>query len=163
MATYISTFNEHAAQVEWDEPSLMARFRIGLKDDLLDSIATDETQPHTLQKWMSMASRIDDRLWVRQQHRRPMGSTLAPREYTARSRPPSTSTGPSPMELDATYTASTALAKTAADRLEYQRQGRYWGCKKMGHIRSRCPTNPSKPLTLAATGDEGSGKKTARG
>ena len=40
MATYISTFNEHAAQVEWNEPSLMARFRAGLKDDLLDSIAT---------------------------------------------------------------------------------------------------------------------------
>lgn len=162
VATYISSFNEHAAQVEWNEPSLMARFRAGLKDDLLDSIATAETQPRTLQEWMSMASRIDDRLWTRQQHRRPMGSTSAPREYAARSRPPSTSTGPTPMELDATYTASTALAKTAADRLEYQRQGRCWGCGKMGHIRSRCPTNPSKPLTLAATANEGSGKGAAR-
>jgi hypothetical protein len=162
VANYISTFNEHAAQVEWNEPSLVARFRAGLKDDLLDSIATAETQPRTLQEWMSMASRIDDRLWTRQQHRRPTGSTSAPREYAARSRPPSMSTGPTPMELDATYTASTALAKTAADRLEYQRQGRCWGCGKMGHIRSRCPTNPSKPLTLAATDDEGSGKGAAR-
>jgi hypothetical protein len=43
VATYISTFNEHAAQVEWNEPSLMARFCAGLKDDLLDSIATSHS------------------------------------------------------------------------------------------------------------------------
>jgi hypothetical protein len=166
VATYISTFNEHAAQVEWNEPSLIARFRAGLKDDLLNSIATAETQPRTLQEWMSMASRFDDRLWTRHQHWRPSGSTSAPREYASRFRPPSTSTGPTPMELDATYTPSMALAKIAADRLEYQRERRCWGCGKMGHIRSRCPTNPSKPLTLVATGDEGrdpkgSGKEAA--
>lgn len=45
MASYISTFNEHAAQVEWNEASLVARFRARLKDEILDSIATAEAQP----------------------------------------------------------------------------------------------------------------------
>ena len=155
VATYISTFNEHATQVNWCEQSLIDRFRADLKDDLLDCIATAETEPRTLQEWMAMATRIDDRLWTRRQHRRPMGASLAPRDYASRLRSPPTSTGPTPMELDATYSPSTAMAKTATERLEYQRQGRCWGCGKMGHIRSRCPTNPSKPLTLAATGEEG--------
>lgn len=71
------------------------------------------------------------------------------------------------MELDATHLTqgSTALAKTPTERLEYQRQGRCWGCGKIGHIRSRCPINPSKPLSLAASSQvlfEESGEVLAR-
>lgn len=65
VAAYISNFNEHAAQVDWNESSLVARFRGGLKDEVLDSVATAETQPRGLQEWMAMASRIDERLWAR--------------------------------------------------------------------------------------------------
>lgn len=63
VSSYISLFNEHAAQVDWNESSLMARFCGGLKDEILDSIATAEMQPNRLQDWMAMASRIDERLW----------------------------------------------------------------------------------------------------
>ena len=80
IAGYISTFNEHAAQVDWNELSLIARFRGGLKDEILDSIATAETQPQGLQEWMAMASRIDDRLWTRRQNRRAPGHFSAPRD-----------------------------------------------------------------------------------
>ena len=66
-ASYISSFNEHAAQVEWNESSLVARFRSGLKDEILDSVATAEVQPRGLQDWMAMVSRIDERLWARRQ------------------------------------------------------------------------------------------------
>ena len=45
VASYISSFNEHVAQIDWNEASLVARFRGGLKDEILDSIATAETQP----------------------------------------------------------------------------------------------------------------------
>ena len=62
MATYISTFNEYASQVDWNESSLVAQFYAGLKDDILDSMATAETQPCRLQEWMAMASCIDERL-----------------------------------------------------------------------------------------------------
>lgn len=64
MARYISTFNDHAAQVDCNESSLVTRFWGGLKDDIVHSIATVETQPHGLQEWMVMASRIDERLWL---------------------------------------------------------------------------------------------------
>lgn len=45
MAAYISTFNEYATQVDWNKFSLMARFRARLKDDIINSMATLETQP----------------------------------------------------------------------------------------------------------------------
>lgn len=36
VAAYISTFNVLAALVDWNEASLAARFRTGLKDFILD-------------------------------------------------------------------------------------------------------------------------------
>ena len=57
------------------------------------------------------------------------------------------------MEIDA-IRGTTTLAKTAAERLEYQRQGKCWDCRKSGHIRAKCPTNPSKPLFLATVEEE---------
>lgn len=167
VASYISSFNEHAAQVDWNEASLMARFRGGLKDEVLDSIATAETQPIRLHEWMAMASRIDERLWARRQGRRPSLSSSAPsRDQMGRFPTNPSASGPVPMELDV-IRGTTAMAKTAAERLEYQRQGRCWGCGQLGHVRSKCPTNPSTPLSLAAMGNEGeetgrSGKGTAR-
>ena len=44
----------------------------------------------------------------------------------------------------------TALAKTAVERLEYQRQGQCWGYGKVGHVRAKCSTNPSKPLSISS-------------
>ena len=70
------------------------------------------------------------------------------------------------MELGAAK-VTTALAKTAAERLDYERQGKCWGCGLPGHVRAKCPTNPSKPLSLAASDlidihHEDSGKGSAR-
>lgn len=50
VAAYVSSFNEHAAQVDWNESSLVARFRSGLKDEILDCVATAEAQPQRLQE-----------------------------------------------------------------------------------------------------------------
>ena len=61
------------------------------------------------------------------------------------------------MEIDAirgTERVTTAFAKTPAERLEYQRQRRCWGYERIGHIRSNCPTNPSKPMALLASEKE---------
>ena len=171
VATYISTFNEYSAQVDWNESSLVARFRGGLKDDILDSIATAESQPRRLHEWMAMASRIDERLWGRRQARRtPSESSYVKnmannsRDTVRRFQTGLENTGPVPMELGAVRGTS-ALAKTAAERLEYQRQGKCWGCGRIGHVRAKCPTNPSRPLSLAAMVEENdgtSGKEIAR-
>lgn len=149
MATYISMYNEYAAQVDWNEAKLVARFRGGLKDEVLDSIATAETQRRKLQEWMAMASRIDERLCTRRQNCCP----ATPRDHGIRFQTTPVCTGPVPMKIDA-VSGTTILAKTAAQRLEYQRQGRCWGCGKLGHIRAKCPTNPSKPLSIVALESE---------
>ena len=52
------------------------------------------------------------------------------------------------MELGAIQ-VTTTLAKTDVERLKYQRQGRCWGCGEVGHVRAKCPTNPSKPLSIS--------------
>lgn len=171
VATYISTFNEYAAQIDWNESSLVARFRGGLKDDILDSVATAETQPRRLHEWVAMASRIDERLWGRRQSRRLPADTsnvkpsiFPSRDLVGRLQSNPVTSGPVPMELGAIRGAP-ALAKTAAERLEYQRHGRCWGCGELGHVRAKCPTNPSRPLSIAATTESGSsasGKGVAR-
>ena len=177
-ASYISSFNKHAAQVEWNESSLVARFRSGLKDEILDSVATAEVQPRGLQDWMAMASRIDERLWARRQTQRSSTSysNSSPvtqmnskqqrwdsKDHGGRFQSMPESSGPVPMELGAAR-VTTALAKTPTERLDYQRQGRCWGCGLVGHVRARCPTNPSKPLSLSTLEFEPgeSGKDTAR-
>jgi len=66
------------------------------------------------------------------------------------------------MELDAAR-VTTALAKTVVERLDYQKQGRCWGCGQVGHVQSRCPTNPSKPLSLAVEGFEMDGIVSGKG
>ena len=68
------------------------------------------------------------------------------------------------MELGAVR-VTTTLAKMAVERLEYQRQGRCWGCGEIGHVRAKCPTNPSKSLSISSVeGEENdfSGKDKAR-
>ena len=164
MASYISTFNEHAAQVEWNEANLVAQFQAGLKDEILDSIATAEAQPQKLHEWMAMASRIDERLWSPRQGQHP--SSLSSRDHATRSQANPTSSGLVPMEIDAicgTEHVTTALAKTPAERLEYQRQGKCWGCGREGHIRSNCPTNPSKPMALLASEKETRAEEQGKG
>ena len=131
------------------------RFRVGLKDEILDSIATAEAQPQKLHEWMAMASRIDERLWSWHQGQRP--PSLGSRDHTTRSQANPTSYGSVPMEIDAICgieRVTTALAKTPAERLEYQRQGKCWGYGRVSHIRSNCPTNPSKSMALLASEKE---------
>ena len=168
VATYISMFNEYATQIDWNEASLVARFRSGLKDEILDCVATTETRPQKLHEWMTMASRIDERLWGRRQNRRQQPNSFmvqAPaaisREVVEKFQPSSSTSGHVPMELGA-LRVTTALARTAAEHSEYQRQGRCWGCGEVGHVRAKCPTNPSKPLLLAAINGLTSGKGGAR-
>jgi len=62
-------FNKYVAQIDWNESILVAGFRGGLKDDILDSVAIAETQSCRLHEWMAMASRINERLWGRCQNR----------------------------------------------------------------------------------------------
>ena len=43
------------------------------------------------------------------------------------------------------------LAKIVVDRLEFQHQSKCWGCGELGHVCARCPTNPSRPLSITIT------------
>ena len=65
------------------------------------------------------------------------------------------------MEIDAIWRTKRGTilpAKVLAERLEYQRQGKCWGCEQVGHVHSNCLTNPSKPLALSAL-EKGAGTR----
>lgn len=62
----------------------------------------------------------------------------------------STNSSPIPMEFGAVQ-GPPAFVKTAAERLEYHRKGRCSGCGELEHIQSKCPSNLSRLLSLAAT------------
>ena len=127
VATYISTFRELAAQIDWNKSSLIAQFRGGFKDEILDLVATIECQPWGLYDWMAMASRIDERLWGRRQNRQfqldsflPKASTSILQDLVSRTQSNHGTLEPVPMELGA-IRVTTTLAKIAIERLEYQR------------------------------------------
>lgn len=108
MATYISSFNEYAAQIDWNKSSLVVRFRGGLKDEILDSVATTQTQSLRLHEWMAMASCIDERLWGQRQTRRSSTDSsnvkilaFSFRDSVGRFQSNSATSGPVPMELEA--------------------------------------------------------------
>ena len=156
ISSYISLFNEHVVQVDWNKSSLMARFCGGLKDEILDSIATAQMQPNQLQDWMAMASFIDERLWSQRHTQRPPSFSSTSRDHAGWFQVTSGTSSSVPIELDAIH-VTTAMAKTPAKRLEYQWQGRYWRCGQLEHVRAKCPINPSIPLSLAAMGREEEG------
>lgn len=98
-----------------------------------------------------MASRISKQLWSLHQGRCPLGPTSNFRDHASRFQTNPISSRLVPMEIDAnrgTERGTTALAKTPAELLEYQRQGRCWGCGQVGHVCSNCPTNPSRIQTI---------------
>jgi len=68
VVAYISMFNEYATQIDWNESSLVVCFQGRLKDEILDLVATTETQPWRLHEWMVIALQINERLWGRHQN-----------------------------------------------------------------------------------------------
>ena len=123
MASYISTFNEHVVQVEWNEASLIAQFQGGLKDEILDFVATIGTQSHRLYESMAMASQIDKRLLSRRQNQhlhmdslRSKSTIVPPQDLIRRFQ---ASLRLVPMEFGMIQ-GTQALAKIAIEWLKYQ-------------------------------------------
>jgi len=113
---------------------------------------------------VARASWIDERLWGRHQNRQLQSnfsnvkvSTNPPHDVAGRVQANLGTSGLVPMELGAVHTTTT-LTKMATKRLEY----RCWGCGELGHVRAKCPTNPSKPLSIAIVEFMPSGKGGAR-
>ena len=69
-------------------------------------------------------------------------SILSSRDPIGRPQSNLATSSPMSMELGA-ICGSPALVKTTTERLEFQRQGKCWGCRELNHIRAGCPTNPS--------------------
>jgi len=66
---YVAEFKQLEAKVSWDHAPLMAAFYTGLRDDVKDEIARQE-RPDDVNDMMTLAVRIDNRLYERRQEKR---------------------------------------------------------------------------------------------
>jgi hypothetical protein len=67
-STYAAHFKQLTTHISWGEDALMSQFYEGLKEDVKDEIAKLD-RPDDFAKYVSMAVRIDNRLFERRQER----------------------------------------------------------------------------------------------
>lgn len=66
VADYASNFRIMAARTDWDESTLRGTFHNSLSETIKDQLALQE-EPRSLDDLISLAIRIDNRIWGRQQ------------------------------------------------------------------------------------------------
>jgi hypothetical protein len=121
--TYAAEFQQYAGRTDWNDEALTAQFYKGLKDAVKDDIVRGD-RPRDLQAMISMAIKIDNRLFERGLERRGHYSG-------GQGRKPQKSHWPQPMELDAAY----RKPQISKDEMDRRRKGKLcFECGKEGHM-----------------------------
>jgi hypothetical protein len=152
VANYMSDFVRLSSVLDWNEGALTYQFYTGLKDDVKDELAKVE-RPADLNTLMTLANRIDQRLYERRLERgnRP-ATTNRPPPRPQNNRPllpPPPYTGPQPMEIDTTRPAYRNLTPD-----EFQRRrtlGLCLFCGQPNHIAANCPSRATRKPTVNVT------------
>jgi hypothetical protein len=148
VADYIGDFSALAAEVHWNESTLISHFRRGLSPSVLDMMVAHDI-PGTLQGVFNLASRIDTRLWEAKQIKKlrhvpsfrahqVLGSPTPNRsvhDRTPRPIPSVHSTPSDAMEIDSVRKGP--LTKGERDRR--MKLGLCLYCGNSGHRISDCP------------------------
>ena len=123
---YSAEFQQLSFKTSWGDDALKAQFYKGLKDSVKDEMARAE-RPSTLQGMITMAIRIDNRLYERSLERRGQYR----QENGQRKR---RSRWPKPIEIDSTKQQGPRLSK---EELERRRKNKLcFECGKEGHMSS---------------------------
>lgn len=160
-ASYASDFCQWARDTRWNASAQIHHFRFGLSEDIKDKLAFVDNLPETIDDFMKLCIRIDNRLAERRQER---DSASSPRRYQTPTRPstwnpqspaamyppnniaPSNRppqmpnpSGPAPMQLD-------ALRRHITDEEKHRRRtnGLCMYCGQQGHVALYCPAKRNK-------------------
>lgn len=142
---YVSKFRQITSKLEWDDAALMDKFHDGLKEDVKDAIALTDW-PEDLTDLITLAVKIDNRLYVRRQAKKGKPS---PGTHANHGRPRTQGThqkqtGPQqwgdPMELDNINKDTSKKDQRkhgiplTDQQQDWKKQGACLKCGKQGHF-----------------------------
>jgi Zinc knuckle len=146
--TYVTTF-KHLAKVAGstlNEPGTTYLFALGLKQGLMDAILHRNTQPVTLDDWITQAQTEQWKFvqwqamknphamrfaWLQPQSHR-NGHGCHPNDQTV------------PMDVDPPVFTQVRHAYTEAQKDQYKKEGRCFECDKQGHMARECPNKKTQ-------------------
>jgi RNase H-like domain found in reverse transcriptase/Reverse transcriptase (RNA-dependent DNA polymerase)/Integrase zinc binding domain/Chromo (CHRromatin Organisation MOdifier) domain/Retrotransposon gag protein len=136
---YAAEFQQYSFRTSWNDDALMAEFYKGLKDSVKDEMARMENRGKTLQQMITVAIRIDNRLYERSLERK---GQYTP-GHARKSQPQQRSRWPEAMEIDSARQQGPRLPK---EELERRRKNRLcFECGKEGHMASFHRQGQKKP------------------
>src|ERR1700677_2602091 len=145
---YVATF-KHLAKVAgytMDEPGTTYLFALGLKPGLMDAILHRNTQPVTLDDWITQAQTEQRKFVQRQAMKNPHAMRFAWTQPQSRrnghGRHPNDQTVP--MDVDPPVFTQVRRAYTEAQKDQYKKEGRCFECDKQGHMARECPNKKTQ-------------------
>jgi hypothetical protein len=148
-SSYASNFFKLSAFLNWNDDALRAQFYSGLKSEVKDALALSNVDPTTVQELSALAIRLDNRLHERRQESKTRTFSSRPtpngpqRNFSRPQTGSTASTGPRPMDLDATKTQR-FKPLTNDERQRRMKENLCLYCGKSGHRVDACPEKPRK-------------------
>lgn len=148
-SSYSSTFFKLAAFLNWNDDALRAQLYTGLKPDVKDALALSNVDPATVQDLSALAIRLDNRLHERRQENKTRtpgfrsNQNNLSRNFSRPNTGSTTSSGPRPMDIDATKTER-FKPLTNDERQRRMKNNLCFYCGKPGHRVDACPEKPRK-------------------
>jgi hypothetical protein len=151
-ASYSTKFFQLASALNWDDEALCAQFYAGLKSEVKDAMVYADAEPANVNELSTIAIKLDNRLHERRLEGKPRNSfarqgpqpPFRSSSRTGSAPNSSSSSGPRPMDLDATKTTR-FKPLTNEERLRRMKENLCLYCGKSGHRVDSCPEKARKP------------------
>ncbi|SCV73791.1 BQ2448_6221 [Microbotryum intermedium] len=156
-SVYASNFTQISSQLDWNQAALITHFHKGLKLDLQAQLALHD-DPQDLQTLIELAIKVDNKLHLHLARHKTNSSTqfrqnkwqyhhnvnspsrTSPVSQLQASPSVANSSGPAPMDLDATRSRQGPLSDE--EKLRRRTNRLCMWCASDQHLRAQCPTAP---------------------
>lgn len=155
---YTTKFREIASDLSFNDAALIDQYRLGLKDEVIDTIEDQDNVPTTFEEYAALAITVDNRKYARSLDKKNRNTTPAatrtpalkatPDVRPTPQRAPATSNGPTPMDLGQVKHIS------AEEKARRRAEGSCLYCGNPGHFADKCPAKRRTQLAAVETEDQ---------